>query len=105
MNFDEFAWHDSILKNIEIDRKNPGNIDTILLEIEWYDDTFNKILFEGVYWTKLTMNFGIISAESIDIDFIAERSDSDLINLYNKWADYEKANANYQNNIEKYRSI
>ena len=35
MNFNEYYWHDAIIKNIQIERNNPGVKDTILLEIEW----------------------------------------------------------------------
>lgn len=88
MNFDfnNCYWHDSILKNIFIDRSDPGNKDTVELTVEWYeDDSESKLVFSKVYWLKATMNFGIIANETIYNAHIAPSDDPDLLHFYKKW--------------------
>jgi hypothetical protein len=84
-DFNDLHWHDSVIKRIEIDRNNPGSTDTILLEIAWYNNGVNKIIFEDVYWSKLDMNFGIVAPEQIDYAYIVDESDKSLTDLYNRW--------------------
>lgn len=88
MNFEELYWHDSVIRNIEIDRRDPGNIDTICFEIDWYDIGVNKLIFEDVYWARFTMNFGVVAEESIDDAFIASEDDVDVIKVRNIWGKY-----------------
>lgn len=85
MKFDEYYWHDSEIRNIVIDRSQPGEQDTILFEINWVDSGEGKLIFENVYWAKLNMNFGIAASESIDFAFATTDDDSDLVNLYKIW--------------------
>ena len=87
MKFDELDWHDAILQNIQIDRNNPGEVDTIVLTIVWPDDTKSKIVFNDVYWANLTLNFGIVASESIDSasELIDVEDDMDMRNLIQKW--------------------
>ena len=84
MEFEDFYWHDSIIKKIEINREEFREKDTISLDIEWYNNVQNKLIFEDVYQAKLNMNFGIKGNESINTAFISE-NDSDLIDFYNIW--------------------
>ncbi|OMP76231.1 hypothetical protein [[Flexibacter] sp. ATCC 35208] len=86
MNFDfnDCYWHDSILKNIFIDRSDPGNVDTVEMTIDWYDEPESKIIFRDVYLFKATLNFGIIADETILNAEIAIQEDPDLINFYQK---------------------
>nr|WP_295865440.1 hypothetical protein [uncultured Chitinophaga sp.] len=87
MEFD-FAncyWHDSILESIFIDRRDPGNNDTIEMVVDWYDEPRSKIVFNGVCLFKAEMNFGINAKESIDIAYIAPADDPDLLFFYEKW--------------------
>src|SRR5882724_11870148 len=85
MNFEKLYWHDSEILDIQIDRKLPGKKDIILLEINWQDIGLKRLIFENVYWARLTLNFGIVATESIDTAFIAESDDVDLNNFYNVW--------------------
>lgn len=85
MNFGDYCWHDTQIKNIEIDRSNPGNNDVVSFELSWADESSGKLIFEGVYWARLNLNFGIIASECIDAAFVAECNDEDLINLYKLW--------------------
>ena len=83
-DFNDCYWHDSILKSIYIDRSNPGNVDTIEMIIDWYDEPESRIIFQDVYLFKATMNFGIIAQESILTASIAPPDDPDLLEFYHK---------------------
>lgn len=86
MNFNEYYWHDAIIKNIQIDRTNPGVKDTILLEIEWPENkNKSNFIFEEVYWACFNLNFGIASDETILRAELIEGQDVDLDNFYLKW--------------------
>lgn len=85
MKFEDYYWHDSVIRNIVIDRTNPGNKDTIVFEIDWTDKGIGHLIFENVYWVSLNMNFGMIVAECIDLAYVADQSDLALNNVYQKW--------------------
>ncbi|MGI9344636.1 MAG: hypothetical protein ACR2PW_00020 [Gammaproteobacteria bacterium] len=63
--FNELPWHDSALLSIEIDRKNPGENDSIKLFIKWPDGNESTIVFNDCYFLDAKMNFGIVAEESI----------------------------------------
>ncbi len=87
MNYNDYCWHDAIIRNIQIDRINPGIEDTIKFEIEWPEGKGKAtFIFENVYWVNLDLNFGIIVAENIDESFVAENSDLDLVRVKGIWA-------------------
>ena len=44
MNFNDYCWHDAIIKNIKIDRSNPGITDAITFHVKWPDEKGNAIL-------------------------------------------------------------
>ncbi len=85
MKFNDLYWHDSIIKDIKIDRNNPGKSDTIQLEIDWYDKGLGKLIFEDVYYLKMDMNFGVIAPECIDCAFITDEKDNTLNSIYQRW--------------------
>ncbi len=85
MNFNELNWHDAVIDNIELDRKNPGSNDVILFDIKWPTGQTSKIVFEDVYFAKMNLNFGVVAPESILSAFVSEKDDIDLINFYSKW--------------------
>ncbi len=65
-NFSELFWHDAILKSIYVDRRNPGDKDTITLSIIWpNDERSSSIEFYDCYALKANMNFGIDAFETI----------------------------------------
>ncbi|SDB77843.1 hypothetical protein SAMN05192581_10295 [Bacteroides ovatus] len=86
MNFEDFYWHDAIIKNITIDRNNPGIKDEIKLEIVW-PDTEKRVhfIFESVYWAKMELNFGIVADENIYQARHLLNNDKDLIRFYSQW--------------------
>lgn len=86
MKFNEFYWHDVIIRNIQIDRTNPGNDDSVLFEIERPEDNeMGVLVFEEVYWTSMNLNFGIIADESILSATQLDEQNEDIIKFYSKW--------------------
>lgn len=86
MNFEDFYWHDAVIKNIVINRSNPGVTDEITLEIVWpHNSERIYFVFENVYWAKMNLNFGIIADENIYQGYHLPTNDSDLIQFYSQW--------------------
>jgi hypothetical protein len=84
MDFNDFAWHDSIIKKIEIDRCNPGVCDNISIEVKWISGESSNVIFTDVYMADLNMNFGVVASESIRSAYIVD-NDNTLSELYAKW--------------------
>jgi len=85
MNFNDFKWHDSVIKNITIDRNKPGINDIINFEIDLIDGGKIELIFEGIYWVNMNLNFGIVADETILNAWIGDDTDTDLIDFYSKW--------------------
>ena len=86
MEFNDFCWHDAIIKNIEIDRHNPGNDDSIRFQIIWPEEEEKGfLLFEDVYWASMKLNFGIVADESILNANQLDDDNEDLIQFHLKW--------------------
>lgn len=85
MNFDKYNWHDTIVRSINIDRSTPGINDEISFEIEWTDGEICLLKFKNVYWSSMTLNFGIIAEDSILDAKILDKNDADLQNFHSKW--------------------
>jgi hypothetical protein len=66
MTFNDFYWHDSVIKSVTINRNNPGVNDEIVFEIEWSEQKGKVLLvFEDVYWAEMKLNFGIVAAAAV----------------------------------------
>src|SRR5690242_3245103 len=86
MDYNDYCWHDAIIRNIHIDRINPGIRDTIKLEIEWPEKKGKAIfIFEEVYWAEMKLNFGIVADETILDSMELDNNNQDLVNFYKKW--------------------
>ena len=85
MKFNNLSWHDAIIKNIIIDRNNPGKNDSIKIEIVWNDGQCNILSFEDVYWADLDMNFGVICEESIYRAHAEGKENEEVKSLYKRW--------------------
>jgi len=86
MNFEDFNWHDAVIKNITVDRNNPGIKDEITLEIVWPNrEERVHFVFESVYWAKMDLNFGIVAEENISQVHHLLNDDRDLIRFYSQW--------------------
>lgn len=85
MKFEDYNWHDSIIKLINIDRTTPGIKDVIIFEIENLDGNKDLLEFEDVYWANINLNWGIVSEDSILIASVLDENNSDLIDFYLRW--------------------
>ena len=84
-DFNDFYWHDAEIKAINIDRHCPGKKDEIQFKILFPDkNEVVNLIFEEVYYSSFTLNFGIIADETVKHGSILE-NDDDLSALYSKW--------------------
>lgn len=85
MNITEYPWHDAILKEIRIDRSNPGNDDTITMIVIWDTGVESTFSFKDVYYAKLNLNFGVIADECISDVIYLPKSSDDVVSFIRKW--------------------
>jgi len=84
-NFNDFYWHDAVIKDIIIDRSTPGKKDEIQFNILFPDKRkVIHFIFEEVYYASFNLNFGIIADETIRYASILS-DDIDLSSFYLKW--------------------
>lgn len=83
--FNELPWHDSTLLNIEIDRKKPGENDSVRIFVKWPDGKENSIIFNDCYFFEAKMNFGIVAEESI-LSAVCNDEDDGLLLIRSKWS-------------------
>ena len=84
MEFNEIEWHDSVLKDIQIDRSKPGYKDIVKLVVITKKETRLNLIFESVYRADLQMNFNIIAEETIRSAEMRVK-DKLLSSLIKKW--------------------
>ena len=85
MNFNDFEWHDSAIRNIRIDRTRPGKQDTIELEVE-FDNGLFRIVFESVYQASFQMNFGVIVEDETILCAHQEGRENEMVQeFYKSW--------------------
>lgn len=85
---DEFLnqdWHDAVLKEINIDRNEPGIKDVITLIIQWPNDDYSKIIFYDVYMINFNMNFGVIAEECISEVNLISKDNETFKALIERW--------------------
>ncbi len=63
--YNSLDWHDTVILAINIDRRTPGENDSVSIDIQWPDGKENKLLFSECYMLDAQMNFGIIAEECI----------------------------------------
>ena len=96
----DFYWHDAVIKNIIIDRNNPGVVDEIGIDIVWpkeyenegeddenEEEIIQRIVFEGVFWANLDLNFGHLGDNICNANMLDD-NDEDLVNFYSTWKGY-----------------
>ncbi len=83
--FNELPWHDSALLNIEVDRKNPGENDSVRVFVKWPDGKENSIIFNDCYFFEAKMNFGVVAEESI-LSAVCSDEDDELPLIRSKWS-------------------
>ncbi|WP_141733451.1 hypothetical protein [Oligoflexus tunisiensis] len=64
-DFLELPWHDSVILNINIDRSNPGEVDELVLKVDWPEGNQSFLRFVKCYWILLQMNMGFNALESV----------------------------------------
>jgi hypothetical protein len=66
-----FAWHDSRLIDMVVDRSIPGKVDTVRFTVEWSSwephppERRSIIEFVNCYRLEAEMNFGVICSEQL----------------------------------------
>jgi len=82
--FDDFAWHDATLLGIRVDRRNPGSMDVVAVDLEWPDGRCETMKFTDCYRLDIGMNFGVLGVETI-LGARISGNDADLISLRSRW--------------------
>lgn len=85
MNIDDFNFHDSILKEIIIERNNPGYRDEVKIKIGFLDGNNIEVIFEDCFKAIFDLNFGIIAEETIFDFYRSTENDNELKILKEKW--------------------
>ena len=84
IEFSELPWHDAVLLNIVIDRRNPEKNDQVIVDIQWPNGRKNSLVFSDCYRVDASMNFGIIASDSILDASLIDQS-LDLSKIKEKW--------------------
>ena len=82
--FNQLPWHDAVLADMRIDRRDPGHQDRVELAVSWPDGRKQRLVFDDCYRLRTDMNFGVIAPESID-SATAEVNTADISELVEKW--------------------
>ncbi|WP_257450600.1 hypothetical protein [Archangium lipolyticum] len=84
-SFDLLDWHDAVLLDVFVDRRNPGDCDEVALHIQWPNGRIQSVRFLDCYAFEALMNFGVRAPESIREGQCIEDSPA-LRELQQKWA-------------------
>jgi hypothetical protein len=84
VEFSELAWHDAELLDIEIDRRNPGENDQIIIHVAWPNGEQNSLVFSDCFGLEAKMNFGVVAPESI-FDASVMKESQELAEIRKKW--------------------
>ncbi len=88
-SFNELPWHDAALVSLQIDRRNPGIVDTVELLVQWpKEEVVSTVLFLDCYALQLNMNFGVVASESILVAQCFDKS-PELQLIIDKWRSAE----------------
>lgn len=82
--FSKLPWHDAELLGIEIDRRNPGERDQVVVNVRWPNDEQSELVFSDCYELEAKMNFGVIAPESI-LDASLIDDSQELAEVRSKW--------------------
>lgn len=101
MEFNDFEWHDAVIKSVIIDRCNPGEIDNIVFKIEFLSGIAD-IIFTDVFKAKFDMNFNMIATESI-WDAYNEGEENNMVQKV--YEDYKKMGMDIKDSHLNYYEI
>ena len=83
--FLNYPWHDTEILGVVIDRRQPGDKDTVEISVQWPDGSYALLCFVDCYAAKLQMNFGVVCTETIlSADYVEDRQD--IAEIKNKWS-------------------
>jgi hypothetical protein len=63
--YDDFLWHDAVIDEIKLDRRNAGYTDLLELIVTDIENKRWKVIFSDLYEVEMKMNFGVVGEESI----------------------------------------
>ncbi len=63
--FDQLWWHDAILLELKVDRRQPGEVDEVVVSMKWPGGRKSAIRFLDCFGMIANLNFGIIASESV----------------------------------------
>lgn len=101
MKFNDFEWHDAVIKSVIIDRCNLGKIDNIVFKIEFLSGIAD-IIFTDVFKAKFDMNFNMIATESI-WDAYNEGEENNMVQKV--YEDYKKVGMDIKDSHLNYYKI
>lgn len=82
--FNSLPWHDAELRELLIDRRNPGNADDVSLRITWPVGGEATVIFSDCYAISMDFNFVVTAEERILSASIIEK-DSGLLKIRERW--------------------
>lgn len=85
MNLKNYSFHDTLLKDIKIERDNPGYKDEISITISLSKENDIRVVFKDCFQANFSLNFGIIAEETIYDFYESDRDNKELEVLRNKW--------------------
>lgn len=65
LQFQALPWHDAVLLEVSTNRASPGLRDEVVIEVEWPDATRQRLTFRDCYKAELSLNFGVLGADTI----------------------------------------
>ena len=82
--FESFPWHDAELKELLVDRREPGERDVVQLLVAWPQGGESLFVFRNCYAMTANMYFGIIAPERIgDASLLTD--DQVLLSIRKRW--------------------
>lgn len=84
MELKDFDFHDTLLKELRVERDMPGYKDEVVIYIGISEKEEVKLVFKDCFQADLKLNFGVIADETIfDIQQVSD--DKELAVLKKKW--------------------
>jgi hypothetical protein len=63
--FSDLPWHDAVVLELFVDRRQPGKVDQVVVSIRWPDERRSRITFTDCYALDAKLNFGIVATEAV----------------------------------------
>jgi len=82
--FEGLPWHDAVLQEIVVDRRNPGKVDGVLIRVAWPPGGAGTLRFSDCYALNAALNFGVVADETI-ARAVIDDSDPELSTLRARW--------------------